>query len=1682
VATFLLEVPTTPHKAAVGTVSLVILCSPIRGADGAWRVLRSEVETPACLRDLVPATVKVARIIVNGKAVTPEESLTYPLLNGDEVLLIPEWGIPAAVLIPIVVGLVLSIATTYLSYVLFPPQKPHNIQQRPEEPSFSFEGIRTAIGPGAPVPVIYGRQRVGGQLLSSAVDQVYTVLESPATARRIRAIAAPATLSMLLAIGEGPVQALEPSGIQINGQPFANFPGVEVFTAMGTSPQIPLPYFGETSATFADGREIPEALSSMLYTTTQPVQAFVLNIVFNSGLYAFNAKGEKVDNLVALRYRHRPVGGSFLENWSPWEVVANRTSVVRFGIRVEGLPMAAYDIELQMTNVQSVTNAEWTPTLESVTEIQHSEFGYYDTALVGIRAIATDTLQGALPNITIEVLGRTVRVGSFGALPTWSDNPAWCVMDFMTNSRYGLGIPDSEIDLGAFQVWAAYCDQVIAGEKRHTLNYTLDRDVRAQQVMLEMMGGSRTLLVKTEGVWTPRPTRNDPPVQMLSWANCRDVRITYTRDLDRVNVIEARFANEDEDFEQDVLTWPVIEAWPAEVHKTSLEIRGVTKPSRIMRALQFELNRRQLENLELDLTCSLDALVLQPHDLFRFSHPLPGWGTSGRIGLGSTTDFLVLDTPVTFSGAHSYVVYVRHEDGTTEVRPVSYGGDVTMSTLTLLSSLSQTPVPRTSLWAFGYLLPPVDTAVKVFRVVRMQRQADATIRLHAVVHNASLYDEADALPLPIITTLFNPLGPPPPLDSLRATEVTRIQSSGASLRVVNLSWAVGPLGPGYAPYGGALVLRRTVTDSALGGSGGLGNTQAAAIQGSLDGIANYAPLTQLSGHVLDLDDYTVVTGQTYVYRVVPMSSRGVPNNLGALEVIIHVSGPTTPGFFPGTPLNLRLKGQTPLDTIFEGRDVHLEWDPLENSTLFSETFFIQDYVLEVWSPGQTYLMRRVIVPAGGPRQTMQWTYTLEQNAQDNIAAGQAGARRDLSFYLWARTNTGRISLDPAVLTVTNPPPDMSDMIPTATPIPGGAKVEWDQFVEPRDFDHYEIHLDTMTPPLALYSNLAIAFTGQGSSFRYIFAQDLTLGTTYYAYVLPYDTFGPGLASHIVSFQPGGIDANTIEHDPPAVPSGLILVSGVTISDDGTVLPWVEARWAPNTESDLAAYEVHFRLADSAVPSVFTVDKSQNSVRIESVPGNVTIFARMLAYDQFHNASVFTPEVSITTSADLVPPAAPSNLTAISSIRSIALLWTPPPDLDYAHGLVYASQVNDFATAVHVGEGHHSFVYDGLGPNATWFFWLKSIDTSGNLSIGTFPSLATNGVGQIAGLLDTTFISSLAVDKLLAGTLDVFVQMAVGGRVFLDGVNGQIYIYDTQATPRLRVRLGKLGPLASEYGLEVFNALGQMMFHAANGVTAVGIQAGTISAGHLVADQVVITGTAQIANGIIGDAQITGLTADKILAGTLDVLVGIGVGAAGGVFLDGTNRNITVIDEQPTPVLRVALGRLGPAPSQYGLRIWDQFGQLVWDFNGLPPDSVTTPIIAPAAVTTTRVETFAITSSLSFTSVATLNTTGAEAAAATLTFPSLDAGDDIWLMGVVVGQTTAGGDTLRLNLRHDSVSGTGIAGVDFISAGKAPLTVQGVVTMPSAATSKTFVLSFLNATSGATVAVYNVYFVAFRRRR
>ncbi len=113
---------------------------------------------------------------------------------------------------------------------------------------------------------------------------------------------------------------------------------------------------------------------------------------------------------------------------------------------------------------------------------------YPNLAYVALTLKAQEGLSGN-PVITTILEGRKVWTPS-GV--RYTRNPAWIIYDVLTDAENGIGIPTAHIDLDSFETAAAYCDELVDGEPRYTLDYIIDTQRPAVDhltAMLACFGG-----------------------------------------------------------------------------------------------------------------------------------------------------------------------------------------------------------------------------------------------------------------------------------------------------------------------------------------------------------------------------------------------------------------------------------------------------------------------------------------------------------------------------------------------------------------------------------------------------------------------------------------------------------------------------------------------------------------------------------------------------------------------------------------------------------------------------------------------------------------------------------------------------------------------------------------------------------------------------------------------------------------------------------------------------------------------------------------------------------------------------------------------------------------------------------------------------------------------------------------
>jgi hypothetical protein len=103
----------------------------------------------------------------------------------------------------------------------------------------------------------------------------------------------------------------------------------------------------------------------------------------------------------------------------------------------------------------------------------------------------TDMFPNGVPNISTVIEGK--KLYDFRTDTTaFSSNPALCIYDYLTDTRLGLGIDTSEIDITSFTTMANLCDEDVTKvgggtEKRYTCNGIVYSDIAPMNVLEDLL-------------------------------------------------------------------------------------------------------------------------------------------------------------------------------------------------------------------------------------------------------------------------------------------------------------------------------------------------------------------------------------------------------------------------------------------------------------------------------------------------------------------------------------------------------------------------------------------------------------------------------------------------------------------------------------------------------------------------------------------------------------------------------------------------------------------------------------------------------------------------------------------------------------------------------------------------------------------------------------------------------------------------------------------------------------------------------------------------------------------------------------------------------------------------------------------------------------------------------------------
>lgn len=250
------------------------------------------------------------------------------------------------------------------------------------------------------------------------------------------------------------------------------------------------------------------------------------------------------------------------------------------------------------------------------------------TAYVTADLEANEEISGN-PTITSVVKGRKVDVwdGS-NWINQYSRNPAYCLLDFLTNKRYGLGIDKDKIDLNSFISVANYCDEKVDGEPRFRLDYVMDTRKSSLDYLQEILATFRSFLIYSSGELRLKADKEEEAVQSFDMDNIvidsfsynktskddryNQVIVEYTEPSENWSTIGAQFAND-----SDISQRGIVEK--------EFQLMGINRFEQAGRLARFYQKKSKYCSTFASWKAGIDSLHCEVGDIVKVSHDLPGW-------------------------------------------------------------------------------------------------------------------------------------------------------------------------------------------------------------------------------------------------------------------------------------------------------------------------------------------------------------------------------------------------------------------------------------------------------------------------------------------------------------------------------------------------------------------------------------------------------------------------------------------------------------------------------------------------------------------------------------------------------------------------------------------------------------------------------------------------------------------------------------------------------------------------------------------------------------------------------------------------------------------------------------------------------------------------------------------------
>ena len=600
-------------------------------------------------------------------------------------------------------------------------------------------------------------------------------------------------------LGEGEIDGIEngEKGIYLDGTPVkdaagnANFQGYTVVTRTGTQAQSYISNLVGTESEQSVNVEVIQATPVVRTITDSDVDRVRVTLQVPS-LQIIEDDGDIVGHSVQVQIQVQYNAGGY--NTVVNDTISGKTSN-RYQ-RDYMIPLSgAFPIDIKVVRVsgdESSTKRQNQTYWFSYTEIIDEKLRYPNSALAYLRFDSRQFdsipprkylvrgIKIRLPaNATVDTTNYIGRVtysgvwdGTFGAA-TWCNDPAWCLYDLLTSTRYGASIPASSLDKYDFYAISQYCNTLVDDgkggvEPRFSCNLLINSRDEVYNVIQEMTSLFRGIAYYGAGSLVLQQDKPTDSQYLLGPSNVVDGNFVYSGTSQKARHSVATIAWQSYDTLGEVEYEYVEDADAVSKYgiiNKDIKALGCYSQGQAHRAGKWALLSEQNLTETVTFSVSIDSgIILRPGMVIDVADPMKaGVRRSGRIS-SATTNTITVDssTDLTISLSSNPNISVLMPTGNVELRPVQ---SISGTTITVGNPFSEAPNAN-AIW----LIQTTDIQSQQFRVLSVAETDDGIYGVTALEYNSSIYSAIETGNKLTARDISNLTDPPDAVSSIDGTE------------------------------------------------------------------------------------------------------------------------------------------------------------------------------------------------------------------------------------------------------------------------------------------------------------------------------------------------------------------------------------------------------------------------------------------------------------------------------------------------------------------------------------------------------------------------------------------------------------------------------------------------------------------------------------------------------------------------------------------------------------------------------------------------------------------------------------------------------------------------------------------------------------------------------------------------